>query len=196
LALAREYGFASWRKLQAHVATTARNRLNGGADQAVIDVVPPLESPQKFDAAAFANAAVKRMERAWAESCALVEQRFEDVGQTPRWEALGVHSPTLLERDADAAIARSRRLGQFRMISIWHAAKIEGSRRAILDFPPTRSVEFFRDGNVAARPAGGIWRRIDWRPTRTGFTGKPGRTDDLAEALTFLAGRAPGGEYR
>jgi ankyrin repeat protein len=177
LAVAREYGFASWKKLSAHVESTR--------------AAPPV-----VDAEQLARNAVGSMERAWAESFALIERRFDRAGELPRWEAVDLHSPTLLERQADAWIVARKQLGLYRMTSLWHAATITQKGRAILQFAPTRVLEFFRGGNPQSAPAGGIWRRIDWEPTRTGFTGKPGRLDDLAEALTYLRERAPLGEYR
>src|SRR5206468_4462137 len=136
------------------------------------------------------------MERAWAESFALIERRFDRGGDRPRWEAVDLHSPTLREREADEWITRRKQLGLYRMTSIWHAVTVTEAGRAILDFQPTRVLEFFRGGSPLDAPAGGAWRRIDWQPTRTGFTRRPGRTDDLVEALAYLSKSAPPGEYR
>ena len=147
LAVARDHGFASWRKLRAHVIA---------ATAAVKD--------EAFDPQLAAQAAVREMERAWAESIAVIERRFADAGVGPRWEAIGVASPTLRERDADDAILRHGMLGQYRMISIWHA-NTPG-------FRPTRSLEFLQDGERASDVTGGTWQRIDWLPTAPSFPGR------------------------
>ena len=179
LAIAREYGLASWKKLTAHVESTRT-----------------AASPPAVDLEEIAHGAVSRMERAWAESFALIERRFDRAGERPRWEAVDLHSPTLREREADEWITRKKQLGLYRMASLWHAVTVTEGGRAILDFQPTRVLEFFRGGSAIDSPAGGAWRRIDWQPTRTGFTGKPGRTDDLVEALAYLNKSASAGEYR
>jgi ankyrin repeat protein len=174
LAVARDYGFASWRKLHAHVIAT-----------------PPPKHMDAFDPQLTAQAAVRAMERAWAESLAIIERRFDDAADGPRWEATGVESPTLTEREADAAIIRRRQMGQYRMISIWHA-----SPAAAKSFRPTRSLEFLQDGDLSTPITGGTWRRIDWLPSKPTFPGRPGRPDDIAEALAFLHESAPTGDYR
>jgi ankyrin repeat protein len=177
LAIARDYGFASWRSLHAHVSEA--------------HITQPT-----FDADAFARRAVKRMKRGWAESDAVIEQHFADTGEGPQWESAGLQSPTMLERDADVRIERLDKLGLYRMISIWHHAKTEANRRAFMDFPPTRSLEFYRDGYFSTKPSGGIWQRIDVPLTWAKPLGRAGRWEDLAEALRWLRHTAPAGEYR
>src|SRR5262249_11106946 len=72
-------------------AKTARDRFNRVACQGVIDLLESLDSPaSRFDPDEFAQRAVKRMERGWAESAAVIEQRFADAGEGPRWEATGL----------------------------------------------------------------------------------------------------------
>jgi hypothetical protein len=145
LAVARDYGFASWRKLHAHVTAA------------------PLPAQRDaFDPHAAARAAVRAMERAWAESFAIIERHFDNTGDGPAWEAVGIASPTLREREVEEAIIRRRQLGLYRMISIWH----ETSEAKAESFHTTRSLEFLRDGERPEDAIGGTWRRIDWLPSR------------------------------
>ncbi|HEY7086441.1 MAG TPA: ankyrin repeat domain-containing protein [Tepidisphaeraceae bacterium] len=176
LAVARAYGFSSWRALKATVDSHFE----------------PVEADKA------AQEAVEAMQRAWAESYALIERRYEETGDGPRWEAVGLHSPTLKERDAEEAINRRKQLGQYRMISVWHSALIDGARKLSMrdGFRPTRALEYLPGGDALTQTTGGTWRRVDWRPGNMSLTGKPGRWDDLAEALKFLRDRATEGEYR
>ncbi len=135
---------------------------------------------------------------AWTESHAIIERRYKNAGKPPRWETTALHSPTLLERPADEWIAQHNQLGQYRIISIWHRAKLDKKKRILSDatFNPTRCLEFFRHDAALTQPVGGIWRQIEWRPSKPGFAGTAGRFDDLAEAIAFLHGSASAGEYR
>ncbi|HEX3357469.1 MAG TPA: hypothetical protein VHS31_10900 [Tepidisphaeraceae bacterium] len=138
------------------------------------------------------------MKRAWAESHAIIERLYDKPGKPPRWETTNLHSPTLLESDADDWIVQRKQLGQYRMISVWHQTIVKKGNQISFNanFQPARSLEFFRACDAATRPVGGIWRRLDWQPTKPGFTGKPARWDDLAEAISFLKTRALAGTYR
>ena len=127
------------------------------------------------------------MKRNWSESSAVIEQRFDDLGQGAQWTPTGIGSPTLLEREADDYIQKSDQPGQYRIVSIWHSTAS--------DFEPTRALEFLAGAATDTIPIAGAWRRVNWQPARVGFASKPGRWDDIAEAITFLHDRAAG-EYR
>ena len=176
----REYGFDSWRKLQAHVM-----KLN--AADARTEAAAALREVQPLDADQQARASVRRMKRNWSESSAVIEQRFDDLGQDAQWTPTGIGSPTLLEREADDYIQKSDQPGQYRVVSIWHSTAS--------DFEPTRALEFLAGAETGTTPVAGAWRRVDWQPAKVGFASEPSRWDDIAEAITFLHDRAAG-EYR
>jgi hypothetical protein len=159
----------------------------------------PIHSSQHMlDSNDTARRAVRAMKRAWTESHAIIERRYDNAGKSPRWETTGLHSSTLLERQADEWIAQQNQLGQYRIISIWHRARLDKRKRILLDatFKPTRCLEFFRHDAALAQPVGGTWRPVQWQPSKPGFAGKAGRFDDLAEAIAFLRRDASAGEYR
>jgi ankyrin repeat protein len=153
----------------------------------------------EFDPDALARAAVRAMERGWAESGAIIEREFDEPGEQPRWESAGLESHTLREREADDAITRRAQPGLYRMASVWHHISISAPRTIIADASsqPTRSLELLRGGDDVNVPlAGGRWRPIEWKPSVSRGRGKPGRWQDLAEALKFLRDRAEPGRYR
>jgi hypothetical protein len=78
------------------------------------------------------------------------------------------------------------------MISIWHVAKTANGRCDFGALVPTRSLEFYRDGDATVRATGGRWRRIALLSPTGPALGKPGRWEDLAAALRMLRNAAAG----
>ncbi len=159
LAIARAYGFSSWRALKAHV-----------------------EQPRDVDVDI--EKLVKSMQRAWAESIAIIERRTRDGAAGPRWVSVNLRSPTLTERQADEKIIARGAIAQYRMTSIWHVGR---SGQA-----PTRALELLDTSQSNAES----WQAIDWRPTHAKPTWKANRFDDLADAIAHIRQLDRPEEYR